>query len=264
MSESNLVKFWRRKVVVVSAVSAGILGADEVRRYHVLPKTICGIPPADYQPPHPKPIVAPVVVISSVGVLLPAPAVPASAAANAMSLQINGAPVSKLPRIKFFQFIPTTLQIDHCALSRIALVIRDDGHLRLSLQADQNPLIENSTALTTVQPSSTTNSLVSTMSKPPLATAPIRGLPAVRLKQTSFLKRNQFVIRLRGLGSYANPLPVPPAPASLGKPVMFATPPIEFWVQNGVPYPLDAEADLGDIRAFFDLVDRVELEFSYR
>jgi len=254
---------WGRKIVVVSAVGAGLLGADEARRYHVVPKQLCGIPPANYQPPQPKPVVAPVIAISTVGVMLPPPLTTSTAAA-ATSLRIPGTPVTRIPRVKYFQFMPTSLQIDHCSISRIALTILDDGHWRLSLQADQNPLVETATALTTVMPSSTTSSALHTMAKPALPTAPIRGLPSGVAKQTSFLKRNLFVIRLRGLGDFGEVIATPPQPSKLGKPVLFATPPIEFWVQNGVPYPLVVEAGLLDVQTFFDKVDRVEIEFSYR
>ena len=123
-----LGKNWGRKIVVASAVSAGMLGADGSKaRYHVVPKQLCGIPPADYQPPQPKPVVAPVLGISTKGVVLAPPAT------AAMALAIPGATRQPNVRVKYFQFIPTALAIDHCSISRIALYIQDDGRWRLSL-----------------------------------------------------------------------------------------------------------------------------------
>jgi hypothetical protein len=258
MSGPYLGKNWGRKIVVASAVSAGMLGADGARRYHVVPKQLCGIPPADYQPPQPKPVVAPVTGISTVGVVLAPPT------KAAMSLAIPGATRQPSVRTKYFQFIPTTLVIDHCSISRIALYIQDDGRWRLSLEADQNPLIDTATALTTVQPSTTLNAPLPTTSKPVLPTAPIRGFPTGSAKDTAFIKRNLFVIRLRGLGDFSEGIANPPVPSAIGKPVLFATPPIKFWVQNGVPYSLVVGAALPDVRASFDQIDRVEIEFSYR
>jgi hypothetical protein len=262
MSERYTRQSLARNVIATSAICAGIVGADKVRHYHVAPKQLCGVPPADYQPPHPPPAVVPVIAISGLGQILTPPATLASATA-AMSLKV---PVQTTPRIKLFQFNQSTLQVDHCSISRMALTIQDNGLWRLSLQGDQNPVVEISTGLTTVQPSSTLNVGLPAPGKPPLPTAPIRGLPAVRLKNTNHLKRNLFVVRVRGLGAYTEPIPVPATPSIVGKPVLLDLEPIEFWVQNGVPYPLVAEAEhpYPDVQRFFDLIDRVEIEFSYR
>ena len=127
-------------------------------------------------------------------------------------------------------------------------MIQDDGRWRLSLRADQNPLVETATGLTTVLPSSNSTSTLPTTSKPALPTAPIRGLPSGTAKDTAFLKRNLFVIQLRGLGDFSEPIATPPEPSKLGKPVLFATPPIKFWVQNGVPYSLVTEATSSDVQ----------------
>jgi hypothetical protein len=224
MSMKQWSKSWGRSLLAMIASSAGIVSAEGVRYYHVKPKQQCGIPP--------------------------------------LQIASNAANLGR--RVKEFQFIPTALQIDHCSISRIALFIEDNGHWRLSLQADQNPLVEESTALTTVLPSTTLNTGLPAPGKPALPTAPIRGLPAVRLKHTTFLKRNLFVIRVRGLGDFAEPIAVPPAPPALGKPVLLSLPSIEFWVQNGVQLPLVREGYHEDAITFFDLIDRAEIEFSYR
>jgi hypothetical protein len=304
MQEPPKGKQWSRKIVVASAFGAGIIGADDVRRYHVVPKQLCGIPPANYQPPQPRPAVAPIVAVSSLGQLLTLPAadLPATAPTattpsrtstivttpggpsqtitttpiattpaaisttitNATALPIARSTVKPLARLKYFQFAPTTLAIDHCSISRIAFTIQEDGRWRLTLQADQNPVVETATALTTVLPSSNSSQLLPTTSKPSLPIAPIRALPAGTAKDTAFLKRNLFVVRVRGLGAFGEEIAIPAQPSILGKPVLFRTPPIEFWVQNGVPYSVVCESHSSDAKTFFDVVDRVEIEFEYR
>jgi hypothetical protein len=252
-----------RSLIATLAIGAGIVSADGVRHYHVKPQRLCGVPPAEYQPPRPPPVVVPVVAVSSVGYVLTPPLTQASLK-EAMSLQVPGK-ATKSPRIKVFQFTLSSLQIDHCSISRLCLTVYDNGFWRFSCQGDQNPIVETATALTTVQRSATTKELLPTSGRPPLPVAQIQGLPAGEAKYTAFLKRNLFVIRVRGLGDFREPLPVPPAPPSLGKPVLFSLPVIEFWVQNGVPYPLvRTSGPNGDVRQFFDMIDRVEVEFSYR
>jgi hypothetical protein len=252
-----------RTTVAALAASAGIVTADGVRYYHVSPQQLCGIPPADYQPPQPPPAVVPVIALSSKGQVLAQPVTPPPAA-RPMSLQIPGTTAAPATRVKSYQFSQSTLAVDHCSISRMALTIQDNGLWRLSLQADQNPQVETSTALTTVQPATTPIFGGLVAGRPASTTAPMRGLPAVQLKHTSFLKRNQFVIRLRGLGNFSEVVAVPATPAAIGKAVLFAPPPIIFWVQNGVPYALVHDGYDRDVQQFFDMIDRVEIELSYR
>jgi|GEM_PF-2270702 len=263
MSARYLGKNLTRNLTATLAIGAGIVGADGVRHYHVKPKQLCGIPPADYQPPHPPPAVVPVVLVSSVGHVIMPPAKPLTGT-TAMSLQIQAENANQSPRVKVFQFVPTAMQIDHCSISRIAFSMQDNGQWRLNLQADQNPVVENSTGLTTVLPPTLVSGGVPASGKPALTTAPIRGLPALRLKDTTYIKRNLFVIRIRGLGDFAEPIAVPASPPALGKPVLLRLSPIEFWVQNGVPFPLVSDGLHPDAKTFFDMIDRVEIEFSYR
>jgi hypothetical protein len=234
-------------LLLVSALTiAGAAVGKGVRRYHARPQERCGIPEADYQPRHPPPLVDPVIAVSQVGVLLAQPQTTASD--TAMSLKIEGArTTAPRTRVKVYQFAPTSLQIDHCSISRMALFLTDRGHWRLSLQADQNPQVVLPPAGVAVP-----------------TTAQVRGLPNVQLKQTTHLKRNLFVIKVRGLGAYREPLAVPPKPPTQGKPVLMDLPPIEFWVQRGVPYSAVFENENGDSATYFDQIDRVEIEFSYR
>jgi hypothetical protein len=234
-------------LLLVAALTAGgaAIGGG-VRRYHARPQERCGIPAADYQPPHPPPVVRPVLAVSQVGALVAQPPTTAAAPDAAMSLQIP-ATARTIPRVKVYQFVPTSLAIDHCSISRITMTINDRGAWRLNLQADQNPQVTLPAAAVAVP-----------------TTAQARGLPDVRIKHTEHLKRNLFVIRLRGYGLYAEPLPAPPTPSNQGKPALMAPPPIEFWVQRGVPFQGVFDGVDGNAATFFDQIDRFELEFSYR
>jgi hypothetical protein len=191
-------------------------------------------------------VVDPVLAVSNVGFLLAQPRETAAGDA-AMSMKISGQLVTSRPRVKVYQFAPTALRIDHCSISRIAMTINDRGFWRLSLQADQNPQVDLPPAGVAVP-----------------VQAQTRGLPGGYLKQTTQLKRNLFVIRVRGLGSFAEPMATPPPPPALGKPVLLVIGPLEFWVQRGVPDSVVFENVNGDAVTYFDQIDRIEIEFSYR
>jgi hypothetical protein len=245
---------------MMAAAAVGIGTGAGVRHYHARPHELNGLPGYDYQPPQPPPVVPPISMVSSLGVILlpPPPTLPPPALSTApglvvtqrddlMSLQIAAPPIGPKARLKFYQFPTAGLQLDHCGISRVALVIREDGFYRLTLRADQNRR-DDPTSLKTA----------------PLVDAPIRGLPDVRLKQTGHLRRNLFIIRTRGLGSFTEPLPINGGPPTLGKPVLAQFPTASFWVQNNVPFPMASQGYLEDVAAYFDRIDRIELDFSYR
>src|SRR5437868_15318837 len=115
-------------LILVAALTAGsAVAGGGVRRYHARPQQFCGIPQADYQPPHPPAVVDPVLAVSSVGSLLTQPQ-PAATGDTTMSMKISGQSTTARPRVKFYQFVPTALQIDHCSISRIAMTISDSGY----------------------------------------------------------------------------------------------------------------------------------------
>ena len=153
-------------------------------------------------------------------------------------------------RVKFFQMPVTTVRLDHCSLSRVVLTLHESGHWTLSLRADQNPWMTGP------------GHVVSTSVQLPGAVSalrpPIPNLP----KETDGLKRNQFLVKVRCYGGY----PVREALPALapGKPVLFELPTAIFWVQRGYPYDFWAKQPLPAVSQYFDLVDRVEVEFSYR
>jgi hypothetical protein len=250
----------RRWLLSAATLGAGVAtvaaaAGPGVRRYHVRPQVLRGLPPYDYQPPQPPPVVAPVYALSEVAVPLGPPTRPVSApslnagskATDAMSIQIAAPTPADRLRVKVYQFRAASLAIDHCVLSRMVLTTRADGLWRLTLRADQNYRDEPISDKTA-----------------PNVQAPIRGLPNVRLKQTGHLKRNLFIVHVRGLGLFSEPLPVGATQPVLGKPVLFAFPEQAFWVQNGVPLPFTAQGFAPEVAEAFDLIDRAELEFTYR
>lgn len=238
----------RRVITCLAAMAAATAAAGAgVRRYHARPTPLCGLPAADYQPPQPPPAALPSLLVSSPGVVINPPPPAVANGAAAMSLQIADPGDPRAMRLKVFQFPTSGLTVDHCSVSRITLTVRDDGFWRANLRAAQNSQV-------------TAPGVVA----PPVPPTPVRGLPAVTTKETLYLKRNLFVVRLRGLGLYQEPLPTPTVPSPLGKPVLLDLCAIEFWVQRGVPYELVRQGWSPDARAYFDRIDRVELEFSYR
>jgi hypothetical protein len=249
---------------LIGALGLTLTGAG-VRRYHAKPQRLCGIPNADYQPPQPPPAAATVVAVSEVGLplaqlpplrtvdpaadsLITSPSFGQSAAeaVEAMNLLIDRESLKTKPRVKVYQFPTAGLAVDHCSISQIAFFMQEDGTWRLNLNADQNAGASASRVVTG-----------------PTTLPQVRGLPDITIKETSFLKRNLFVIRLRGLGSYTEPLPTPPVPSVVGKPVLLALPPIRFWVQRGVTYPLVSSGRHPDAARFFDEIDRAQVEFTY-
>lgn len=122
------------------------------------------------------------------------------------------------------------LEIDHCAVSQVALQIQEDGTWVLSLRGDQNR-------------------------------SPEPGEPAP-YNPRLHIERNEFVVRLRCLGNFGT------TPSELavtvGKPVLADLGPVTFWVENGEPrYLRHADYD-ATIEKYYPMIDRVELEFFYR
>ncbi|MCO6457438.1 MAG: hypothetical protein J5I93_19225 [Pirellulaceae bacterium] len=130
--------------------------------------------------------------------------------------------------IHVYQLYDPKLDIDFCSISRVALQMHNNGQWVLSLRADQHQ----------------------------------RELVEQGYQPRLYVKRNQFVIRLRAYGNFAE-LPTAAAIQS-GKPELVDLPEIKFWVQNGEPRFLRTTGHDDRIRQYFDLLDRVELEFFYR
>jgi hypothetical protein len=139
-------------------------------------------------------------------------------------------------QVKVYQLSVPKLQVDHCALSRVAFVLHEDGAWTLSLRAEQNVALGQD-------------------AKPAFATPPPDG------RFSEHLKRNQFFVRVRCYGLYPLEEKVE---TSTGKPALFRVDPDPFWVQRGEPYDFWRRGRCADCGSFFDLIDRVEIEFFYR
>jgi hypothetical protein len=143
--------------------------------------------------------------------------------------------------MRYFQLDQSQVKIDHCSLSRFALVLHDNGEWTLSLRADQNPETEG-------QPRNE-------------ITAPGGALPDDG-KQTLQLRRNLFFVRIRCYAAF--PLDVKLPKQGPGFPALIELCPEPFWVQRGRPYDLRVRRPQPDVNRFFDLIDRVEVDFYYR
>lgn len=197
-----------------------------------------GIPVREYQY---KRFSQPQRAVSAVGILVREPAAVAAAAAATGNLPpsvlVMAAATTDNP-VKAYQFVDRPrLIIDHCSVSQLSVLLYKSGGWTVSLRADQNPV----------------------QLEPPLLEQRVTTAEPVR-KFTAHLQRNQFVVRIQCYGGNA------PAPVGtlLGPPVMIPLEPRPFWVQKETPYWfVDRGSEVG-IREYFDSIDHVELEFSYR
>jgi hypothetical protein len=128
---------------------------------------------------------------------------------------------------QLFQLETARLQIDHCQISGVALQLFTNGDWVLSLRADQNRRDE------------------------------INGF-----SPTMHIKRNQFFVRLRCLGQFAEA--AGENSRDTGKPVLAVIQPNAFWGENGQPRYLREEGNQKEIAKHLELIDRVEVEFFYR
>jgi hypothetical protein len=142
--------------------------------------------------------------------------------------------------IRYFQWqTDTRLQRDQCAITRFGLVTERTGRIRASLQADQN-----------------TADVLAEMQK----RAKEAGNPAI--KQTTHIKRNEFHVVVRGYG--ANQTRTAPDSTALGKPLLFRVEMCPFWVQNGESRDMVWDLNVQGVKDYFDLIDRVEVDFWFR
>ncbi|MFO0905404.1 MAG: hypothetical protein U0939_20515 [Pirellulales bacterium] len=131
---------------------------------------------------------------------------------------------------RLYQLDRTSLAIDQCEISQVALQLRSDGLWVLSLRADQN--------------------------KRPDELAPAPFNPKLHIK------RNEFHVKLRCLGAFANS--ATEYSGAAGQPVIVDLDPEPFWVENGQPRYVRLVGCDRRLMARLERVDRVELEFFYR
>jgi hypothetical protein len=170
----------------------------------------------------------------------------------------DATPPNTLPsghRMYYYQLKQAELRVDHCSISRVALAIRDDGYWTLSFRADQNLGLAPDPPLIAV-------------GRPlPSDVAPIARVPGILIgatpptKFTEHIKRNLFMVRVRGYAAY---LAEDDPDGTPGRPVLIDIPAEPFWVQRGVPIFPRFQGTKPEIAEFIRTIDRVEVELSYR
>jgi hypothetical protein len=229
----------RRLRVAGLLVAGGAVGGTaraEWPRHLARPPLLPGVPYYDYRPvTTPRPTVTAMSLVK-VTVANGTTGVPPAVGATAFAADA----VRPGPRAQqLYQLLEPRLQADHCFLSRVAVAFHDDGSFQISFRADQNP-----------QPGTDLRS-------------PLR--PGERLDttlQTSQLKRNLFVVKVRGYASY----PVAPTRlvAGVTPPALVEFPIEPFWVHKGEPFSGFVTGRSEDVRRYFSTIDRIEVEFTYR
>jgi hypothetical protein len=181
----------------------------------------------------------PASALSEAGVLmemLDRPPVAPARAADGSTVLLPAGPELK---IRYFQLVQPWIVIDHCALSRVAVTLENDGGYGIAFRADQNP-----------RPGSGLG-----VELPKLE-------PGERVRYTEYLKRNEFVVRIRGYGAY--PLRDERPALAPGKPVLLEFDITPFMVQRGEPYQYFSRGSDERVARYFRYVERIEVEFQYR
>jgi len=218
-------KFW----VLILAVTT-TAGAGRLCRPHMRPGCLPGIPSRDYQF---NSRAGQTEALSRIAVLMEVPR-----RGPPVRQYAGETPLSSTKTIKVYQLNQESLILGHCRLSRVALQVHDDGRCVLNLRAEQNfPGAQQGS----VGPETT---------------------PTASTTQTLHIKRNRFTVTVRGFGLF--PVEESLDSPSTGKPVLFTMGPKNFWVQNGEPYNLVLRCMSEYARDYFELIDRVEVNFSYR
>ena len=202
------------------------------------PPLLCGIPPFDYQNLSQSRTES---AVSMIAIEIRAEQRPPFDLGTLPRGVVVSQPVVIRERVRIYQLQQSVLRIDHCSLSRFALTLHEDGSWTLNFQADQNPQMIG-------QP-------LNAITAPGAAALDIGG------KQTTHLKRNEFNVRVRCYGAFPINQLLTDAP---GKPVLFEIRPQPFWVQRGQPYSFWERHPDPLVARYFDLIDRVEVEFFYR
>ena len=233
-----------RKSIVAGLLVVGGAGAfagsgrAELPRHTARPALLPGVPCYDYRVvTTPAPTVTAVSLTKVVATPDPVPvAVPASVGGTTFGVDAARATG---PQPQLYKLLETRLKADHCFLSRMAVAFHPDGAFQISFRADQNPRAGDDIR------------------------SPLRqGERLETTIQTSQLRRNQFVVRVRGSAAY----PVKGTLPALGvtPPALVEFPIEPFWVQRGEPYSGFVTGRSDAVRQYFTAIDRIEVEFTYR
>lgn len=202
-----------------------ILPRVELPRGKARPRPLCSLPGYPYTSVSAAPVPGTLTAVSLVRV--PAERLP-------------GTPAGDIGATQVYQFLDPRLQLDHCFLSRMAVSLAANGTYRISFRADQNPQPGGADVMSPLPPG---EALTTTL-------------------QTTQLRRNLFFVTVRG---YANSPPVGGRPGpNPTAPVVWEVPVEPFFVERGRPYSGLVEGRSEAARRAYPLVDRVEVEFTYR
>lgn len=137
-----------------------------------------------------------------------------------------------------FQLFDQVLKVDHCSVSGVSVTFYPEGRFAIRFRADQNPLPSDplTPTLRAATNAATTN-----------------------LDPVQF-KRNKFSITVRGYA--ADPLGEGKVGAT--KAVLVELPVEPFWVERGKPLNGFVEGTSESVRRNYKLIDRVDLDFTYR
>jgi len=196
--------------------------------------TTCSLPNHDYQY---REFSQPARSVSAVGILVREPLpIAGMTEFERERLRHTGDAVA-LRAVKAFQFVDRPrLQVDHCSISQITVNVYESGAWTLSLRADQNPI-------QLVPPEIDRDVTTSEES----------------FKFTDHIKRNIFQVQLRCYARTGGAT----SENALGKPVVIPLNVAPFWVQRQQPrWYVDTGNDAW-IAQYFDIIDRVEIEFAY-
>jgi hypothetical protein len=221
----------KRFVFTLSTVCLMIVAAAP--SYHrTRPCVRCAIPDRDYQY---QKFSQPQRSLSNVAVLIETPRIGTRNLGEGVSRAIVASEAAPQLRIKSFQFVKDpTLDIDHCSISQMSVLLHESGRWTVSLRANQNPLnVQPPLNVTTSQP--------------------------IRLF-TDHLQRNKFHIVAR---CYVQHGPGD-SDALIGKPMVIPLYVKPFRVQRQEPYQVFEAEFHPHIQQYFELIDRVEIEFAYQ
>ena len=138
-----------------------------------------------------------------------------------------------------YQMPDAALRIDHCSVSRAAVVIAADGRYAVSFRADQNPL----------------------------TASPFEGAKSIDTRLAGGAQlRNQFHLTVRAYVGY----PLAPGDTASGPLAGATKAAVEewtidpFWVARGVPHSGLVRGQSDAIARYYRVIDRFELDFTYR
>lgn len=136
-----------------------------------------------------------------------------------------------------FSLLDQVIRVDHCTLSKVSVALYPDGKFVVAFRADQNP-----------QPA---DPLARTLRS---SVGVETGLDPVQFR------RNKFFVTVRGYA--ADPLGERGIGAT--KAAVLELPVEPFWVNRGEPYPATVEGTSEAVRRNYKLVERVDVDFTYR